>query len=149
MTSQYEMQFPFTTQQEILDWEARYIARQSEERQRQEQDVIDIKENVTSRETSNTPGGYLRQTELRKMGDWIRSALTYHIDNNPPGRVKEITKEAFSLDDDWEKLEKLTGIDGVREPVASGILHLYDRKKYPFLSHHALRSIGIRNQQLR
>lgn len=52
------------------------------------------------------------------------SALTYHIDNNPPGRVKEITKEAFSLDDDWEKLEKLTGIDGVRESVASGILHL-------------------------
>ena len=34
MTSQQQMQFPFTTQQEILDWEARYIEEQSEKRQR-------------------------------------------------------------------------------------------------------------------
>ena len=32
MNSQYEMQFPFTTREEILYWEQRYIEDQSEER---------------------------------------------------------------------------------------------------------------------
>lgn len=150
MNSQYEMQFPFTTQQEILDWEARYIDGQTEKRQRQEQDVIDIKENVRSRETSETPGGYLLKDELLAMGKWKHRALPFHIDKNPPGHVEEITAEAFGLDDGWEKLEKLIsyygGLQGVRQSVASVILHLYDRKKYPILDEHALRSVEIEEE---
>ena len=40
MASEYEMQFPFTTQNEIYDSEARYIEDPSEKRQRQEQAVV-------------------------------------------------------------------------------------------------------------
>ena len=148
MTSQYEMQFPFTTQREILHWEACYIEGQSERRQRQEQAVIDIKENVKSRETSETPGGYLLTSELREMARWKHRALPSHIDNNPPGHVEKITAEAFCLDDDWEKLKKLKEIYGVRESVASVILHLYDECDYPILDVHALRSIGIDNNEV-
>ena len=43
MTSEYEMQFPFTNQKEILDWETRYLEDQSEKRRDQEQAVIDLK----------------------------------------------------------------------------------------------------------
>ena len=148
MTSQYEMQFPFTTQREILHWEARYIESQSERRQRQEQAVIDLKENVETRKTPATPEGYLSQSELHQMAKWKDRFVPSKIDNNPPGHVEKITAEAFSLDDDWEKLKKLKEIYGVRESVASVILHLYDECDYPILDVHALRSIEIDNREV-
>ena len=133
------MQFPFTTQEEIHDWAARYSEGQSEKRQHQEQDVIDIKQAVNTRQTPDTPGGYLQTTELRTMAQWKFRFTPSKIDNNRPGLIEGVTREAFSLDDDWEKLEKLTEIEGVAASVASVILHLYDRKKYPILDGHALR----------
>ena len=148
MTSQYEMQFPFTTQREILHWEACYIEGQSERRQRQEQAVIDIKENVKSRETSETPGGYLLTSELREMAQWKSHYLPSKIDKNTAGDIETITTAAFCLDDDWEKLKKLKEIYGVRESVASVILHLYDECDYPILDVHALRSIGIDHNEV-
>ena len=148
MTSQYEMQFPFTTQREILHWEACYIEGQSERRQRQEQAVIDIKENVQSRETSETPGGYLLTSELREMAQWKSHYLPSKTDKNTAGDIETITTAAFCLDDDWEKLKKLKEIYGVRESVASVILHLYDECDYPILDVHALRSIRIDNKEV-
>ena len=147
MTSQYEMQFPFTTQREILDYEARYINGQSEKRQILERNVIDIKENVRARRSHETPGGYLCYDELCLMAEWKHRALPFHIKQNPQELIERVTSEAFSPGDDWEKLRKLTrdhsGLRGVRQSVASVILHLYDRKRYPILDEHALRSVGI------
>ena len=144
MTSQYEMQFPFTTQQEILHWESLYTEGQSERRQRQEQAVIDIKIAVRARQTLDTPGGYLLKDELQEMGKWKHWALPSKIKKNPPGHVEKITAEAFGFDGDWEKLIKLEkNIYGVAQSVASVILHLYDPKKYPILDEHALRSVEI------
>ena len=148
MTSQYEMQFPFTTQEEILYWETRYIEDQSEKRQRQEQAVINIKENVLARQSHETPGGYLSQPELREMAKWKDRFVPSKIDQNPPGLIERITGETFGLDDDWEKIKKLKEIYGVAESVASVILHLYNRRKYPILDVHALRSIGIDNREV-
>ena len=148
MTAQYDMQFPFTTRQEILDWEARYIEDQSENRQRQEQAVINIKENVETRQTRDTPGGYLLKDELLEMGKWKDRFVPSKIDRNRPRLIEKITGEAFSLDDDWEKIEKLKEIYGVAESVASVILHLYDRQKYPIIDVHALRTIGLDSQRV-
>lgn len=144
MTSPYEMQFPFTTKKEILYWETRYIESQSEKWQHREQAVIDIKENVKARQTRETPSGYLETAELRMMGHWKHYTLPSKVDKNLPGYVEKITAEAFGFDDDWEKLIKLKKIYGVAQSVASVILHLYDPKKYPILDHHALRSVGIK-----
>ena len=148
MRSQHPMQFPFTTQEEIHDWAARYIEDQSEKRQRQEQAVIDIKQAVNTRQTPDTPGGYLQTAELREMAQWKSRFTPSKIDNNRPGLIEDVTREAFRLNDDWEKLEKLTEIEGVAESVASVILHLYDRKKYPILDKHALCAIGIDYQEV-
>ena len=148
MTSQYEMQFPFTTQKEILHWEARYLKNQSEKRRDQEQAVIDLKEKVEIRQTPETPEGYLSQPELRQMGKWKDRFVPSKIDQNPPGLIERITGEAFRLDDDWEKIKKLKEIYGVAESVASVILHLYDSKKYPILDVHALRTIEIDNKKV-
>ena len=148
MTSAYEMHFPFTTQNEIRNWEARSLNDQSPRRRDQEQAVIDLKERVETRRTTETPEGYLSQSELRQMAKWKDRFVPSKIDKNPPGLIEKITGEAFGLDDDWEKLEKLTEIYGVAASVASVILHLYDRKKYPILDVHALRTIGIDNKKV-
>ena len=142
------MRLPFTTIEEIRDLEARYIEGQSENRQHVEQTVIGFKENVRSRETYETPNGYLLKAELSQMAHWKDHRLPSHIDQNPPGIIEKITGEAFHLDDDWEKVEKLTWLHGVRESVASVILHLYDPKKYPILDKYALRAIGIDYQNV-
>ena len=148
MTSTYDMHFPFTTQNEIRNWEARYLNDQSPRRRDQEQAVIDLKERVETRRTPETPEGYLSQSELRQMAKWKDRFVPSKIDKNPPGLIEQITGEAFGLDDDWEKIEKLKEIYGVAASVASVILHLYDRKKYPILDVHALRTIGIDNKKI-
>ena len=78
-----------------------------------------------------------------EMGRWKDRFTHSHIKDLSPERVEAVTRDAFRPGDDWEKLEKLTDIEGVGESVASVILHLYDEKKYPILDRHALNSIGI------
>ena len=149
MNSQYEMQFPFTSQREILDWENRYIEDQSEKRQRIEQTVIGFKQEIQSRFSRETPNGYLLKTELSEMGQWKHRTLPSKINQNPEGFIERITAEAFSFNDDWEKLIKLKEIHGVAQSVASVILHLYDEGDYPILDHHALRSVQITEEYVR
>ena len=149
MTAEQQMLFPFTNQKEILDWATLYTEDQTSERQLQEEDVRKIRENVEARKKPETPGGYLTKSELRRMAGWKRHTLPSLIDNNPDGRVEKITAEAFRPGDDWEKLKKLIsyyeGLAGVRESVASVILHLYDDGDYPVLDEHALWSLTIDN----
>ena len=150
MNSQYAMQFPFTSREEILYWENCYINAQSERVMELERTIIGFKEKVLSRVCSETPWGYLLRNELSQMGKWVRAALPYWMDRNTRIQVKRGTAAAFSLDDDREKLKKLEDkICGVAQSVASVILHLYDRKKYPILSQPALRSVGISKEDAR
>ena len=152
MTTEQQMQFPFTKQDEILYWSTLYTEDQKPKRKRQEEDVIKIRENVKARKKPGSPGGYLTKTELMEMGGWKRHTLPSQMDNNSDGHVEKITAEVFSLDDDWEKLEKLMdrceGLDGVGQPVASTILHLYDPERYPVFDIHALRSIRIEKKEV-
>ena len=143
MTSQCKMLFPFTTQKEICDWETCYNKAQTVNRRGKEQTVINLQKKVEARQTQETPGGYLLRNELKVMAGWKHHTLPSKIKENSPECVKKITAAVFGLDNDWEKLMKLTALHGVRQSVASVILHLYDRKKYPILDHHALRSVGI------
>ena len=141
MTSVYEMQFPFTTRAEIFDWAAYYIQRQPQTRQELEASVIGFRENVLER-------GFLLESELVEMARWKDRFAPSNIKQNSSEHIEAVTREAFRPGDDWEKLEKLTGIFGVRESIASVILHLYDREKYPILDRHALCSIGINYEEV-
>ena len=151
MSTQHEMRLPFTTKKEILDWEAYYKESQNRTRQELEASVIGFRKKVSERQTNETPGGYLCHSELREMARWKDRFVPSKIDENSPERIKEVTSEAlgldFGLDNDWEKLKKLIrvygGLYGVGAPVASVILHLYDRGDYPLIDKHALCSIGI------
>ena len=145
MTAERKMQFPFTNKDEILYWATLYTDGQKPKRQRQEADVIKIKCSVEDK-------GYLTRCELMEMGGWKRYTLPSQMVHNPDGHVEKITAEVFRLDDDWEKLEKLMdryeGLNGVGQPVASTILHLYDPERYPVFDIHALRSIRIKKEDV-
>ena len=141
MTAERKMLFPFTKQDEILYWANLYTEGQSDKRKSQEADVMKIKCSVEDK-------GYLTKCELMKMGCWKRASLPRLIKNNPDGHVEKITAEVFSLDDDWEKIEKLIDIDGVGQPVASTILHLYAPERYPIFDTHALCSIRIKKKEV-
>ncbi len=152
MTAERKMLFPFTKKDEILDWADRYTEDQTPDDQRKEENVRKIRENVEARKKPETPGGYLTKCELMEMGDWKRHTLRSQMVNNPDGHVEKITAEAFGPGDDWEKLEKLIsyyeGLDGVRQSVASTILHLYDPERYPIFDPHALCSIRINKDEV-
>lgn len=145
MTSQYEMHFPFTTQQEILHWESLYLEGLSKKYQRLEPDVIQFK-NIVVKE------GYLPKTELLKMAEWKDRFAPSKIKCNPPERIEAVTRDAFRPGGDWQKLEKLMGeyggLFGVGQSIASTILHLYDPEKYPIFDPHALRSIRIKKKDV-
>ena len=148
MTAERKMLFPFTNKDEILYWATLYTEDQTSERQLKEEDVRKIRENVEARKKPETPGGYLTKNELMEMGDWKRHTLPSQMVNNPVGHVEKITAAAFRPGDDWEKLEKLIDIDGVGQPVASTILHLYDPERYPIFDPHALYSIRIKKKDV-
>ena len=117
-------------------WANRYTERQREENRMREQHLIDLRCDVLGR-------GYLTKQELHTIARWKsprRAALTLE---NTDDFIEEITEEAFTSTDDWTKLLMLTQLQGIGQPTASAILHLYDQRNYPILDIHALWSVGL------
>ncbi len=121
---------------EISYWAGRYTERQREKDQMKEQYLVDLKSKIQER-------GHLTKEELHKIARWKshrRAKLTLE---NTGDFIKDITKSAFTATDDWAKLLTLTQLQGVGEPTASAILHLFDNGQYPLLDIHALWSVGL------
>ena len=122
---------------EIDHWANRYTERQREENRVREQHLIDLRCDVLER-------GYLTKEELHEVARWKsprRAALTLE---NTVDFVEDITERAFTTTDDWTKLLTLTQLQGIGQPTASAILHLYDKGDYPILDIHALWSVGLK-----
>ena len=143
MTSQHEMIFPFTTTEEILNWEKCYTSPQTGAQRLVEEYLIGLKDTVRERKTPESPRGYLLYHEFWDLFNWKLKRQPRSLKKHSKIEIEAITGEAFSLDNDWEKLNKLTDIYDVGRSVASAILHLCDQEKYPILDQHALRSVGI------
>ena len=127
------LRFP---ESEIGYWANRYTERQREENRMREQHLIDLRCDVLVR-------GYLTKQELHTIARWKsprRAALTLENTND---FINEITEGAFTSTDDWTKLLTLTQLQGIGQPTASAILHLYDEERYPILDIHALWSVGM------
>ena len=127
------LRFP---ESEIGYWANRYTERQREENRMREQHLIDLRCDVLVR-------GYLTKQELHTIARWKsprRAALTLENTND---FINEITEGVFTSTDDWTKLLTLTQLQGIGQPTASAILHLYDEERYPILDIHALWSVGM------
>ena len=148
MIDPYYYELPFATKKEINNWAKRYSENQTGAQKLVEEYLIGLKKTVKARKTPEAPRGYLLYDELYDLVYWKLKRSRW-IHKNSEAFVKDVTSEAFRLDDDWEKLKKLKALHGVRESVASAILHLCDQKEYPILDQHALRSVLIDHNEVR
>ena len=144
MTSQFKLPEELRSTEGINHWAKCYTDEQTIVEQFVEQYLIGLKDTVLAR---NSHGGYLRKDELYDLVYWKSSRSARWINDNCKSCVKEITAKAFCLNDDWEKLKKLVysygGLKGVGVPVASAILHFYDKDDYPIVDKHALCTLNI------
>ena len=124
---------------EIDYWANRYTECQRPSGCEREKQVIGLRDDIQQQ-------GYLTRSELHKVAYWKTRNIFGRADltlQNSDNLIKEITTQAFTSTDDWEKLISLTRLEGIREPIASAILHLYDQGQYPILDIHALWSVGL------
>ena len=128
-----KLRFP---ESEINCWANRYTERQKEKDRTKEQYLVDLKNKV--QECS-----YLTKEELHDIARWKSPRRANLTLENTDDFIKDITKSAFTATDKWAKLMILTLLQGVREPTASAILHLFDNGQYPILDIHALWSVGL------
>ena len=124
------------SESEIGYWADRYTERQREKDRTKEQYLVDLKSKVQAR-------GYLIKEELHDIARWKSPRRANLTLENTDDFIKEVTKKAFTARDDWAKLLTLTQLQGVGEPTASAILHLFDNGQYPLLDIHALWSVGL------
>lgn len=148
MATQYEMRFPFSITKEIRNWANCYTKNQTGARKFIEQYLMGLKSTVLKRKTPQAPRGYLLYDEFYDLYCWKLDRKPLSLKRHSKNQIQEITGEAFSLDNDWEKIDKLTKIYDVGQSVASAILHLCDQEKYPILDQHALRSVDIKEKYL-
>ncbi len=76
---------------------------------------------------------YLTRDQLLKILHWKSPRPIRHYKSNTESEVEEITKLAFSTQNDVLKIHILTALKGVNYPSASAILMFYDKSKYPVL----------------
>ena len=149
MASQFKLPEELRSTEGINHWAKCYTNDQTIVKQVVEQYLIGLKDTVIAR---NSHGGYLCKDELYDLVSWKSSRSARLINDNCESFVKEITAKAFCLNDDWEKIKKLVrssgGLKGVGVPVASSILHFYDKDDYPILDKHALCTLGINHKKV-
>ena len=147
MTTQLKLPPGLSSTDGINHWADRYTKTQTGAQKAVEKYLMSLEDTVQERKTISTPSGYLSYNELYDLVYWKLKRSRW-IRKNSEFFVRKVTGEAFCLDDDWKKLNKLTDLYGVGQSVASAILHFCDQKKYPILDQHALRSIGIKEEDV-
>ena len=125
---------------EIGYWADRYMGHHNQRQRTAEQRLINLKNEVQGR-------GYLTGKELYNVAHWKAPRLAHLTEKNTDDYIKEVMSQAFTVTDDWIKLRTLTRLQGVREPIASAILHFYDKNPYPILARPALWSAGMESKE--
>ena len=77
--------------------------------------------------------GYLKKKQFMRICLWKSRRAKKRYDSNDVALVEKITREAFKMNDDTDKIKKLMELKGVRIPVASAILSVTDSDNYPII----------------
>ncbi|MDE0636046.1 MAG: hypothetical protein OXI43_09400 [Candidatus Poribacteria bacterium] len=90
--------------------------------------------------------GYLKKRELIEVARWKvptgRNSV-WRIETMSPTNVERITRDAFLLTDDSDRLRHLYKLEGVDSAIASAILHWFHNDRYPIWDKHARWSIQL------
>ncbi len=119
---------------EICQWAEKYKI------QPYEAELIELKSKVEQR-------GYLDKEELFRVARWKSPRRPDLVKKNKDDYVKEITGWAFTATNERSKIEVLTLLDGIGEPTASAVLHLFHKDPYPILDFRALWSVGLEESE--
>lgn len=94
--------------------------------------------------------GYLRKDELLEIGRWKVQGgrIDRHLEKNSPALVEEQSKIAFDADDDEARITALSELTGVRVPVASSILAMWNPSEHAVIDHRALRALPAAKPEL-
>lgn len=115
----------------IESWERRYLYTQRLQDENNEERLIGLKERIQQNEE-------MTREELYDVQTWKSTRRLRLLDENSDDQIRKITREAFGVSDDWDKLDILMELHGISYARASVILHLYDKGRYPIIDRYAV-----------
>jgi hypothetical protein len=86
--------------------------------------------------------GYLNTEQLFEICDWKSNRRSADTRSNNPQSIEEITRFAFTTEDELGRIGSLTLLKGVGWPSASVILHFCVSDDYPILDVRAIWSLS-------
>ena len=108
MATQLKLPPGLSSTDKINHWANRYTQDQTGAQKLVEQYLIGLKDTVWDRKTPETSRGYLLYDEFYDLFHWKLERKPRSLTKNSKIYIENITGEAFRLDNDWEKLNKLT-----------------------------------------
>ncbi|MFC4543038.1 hypothetical protein ACFO5R_14005 [Halosolutus amylolyticus] len=70
--------------------------------------------------------GYLTREQLYDIAYESSTRSAYHVESNPEDRCRTVTANVLAVDDDFSKIQLLTGLSGFKAPTASCVLTALD-----------------------
>ncbi|WP_049926961.1 hypothetical protein [Halopiger goleimassiliensis] len=74
--------------------------------------------------------GYLTREQLYEIAYESSTRSAYHVERNPEARCRTVTANVLAVDDDFSKIQLLTGLSGFKAPTASCVLTAYDPERH-------------------
>ncbi|WP_120245232.1 hypothetical protein [Halopiger aswanensis] len=74
--------------------------------------------------------GYLTREQLYDIAYESSTRSAYHVERNPPERCRTVTANVLAVDDDFSKIQLLTGLSGFKAPTASCVLTAFDPDRH-------------------
>ena len=88
--------------------------------------------------------GYLTKCDLIKLSDWkTKGRAVHYVLRNCSDDVERITDSSFTNPDEYQRVDDLCGLHGVRLPTASAILHWFHKDPYPIWDFRARESVQL------
>ncbi|AFZ74017.1 hypothetical protein [Natronobacterium gregoryi] len=74
--------------------------------------------------------GYLTRDQLYDIAYESSTRSAYHVEKNPEQRCRTVTANALAVEDDFSKIQLLTGLSGFKAPTASCVLTASDPDRH-------------------
>lgn len=133
--AEFSMRFPLS---DINNWANRYQKNARKKDWEQEVKVLTI----MAPRVKGT--GYLKRDDFLEICRWKSPRPTRYYEDNHEDFIEETTRIALSTSNEQLRIEILTLLHGVKLRVASAILHVAHKDRYPVLDRRALWSLHVR-----
>jgi len=74
--------------------------------------------------------GHLTRDQLYELAYESSTRSAYHVESNPPERCRAVTENVRTVEDDFSKIQLLTGLSGFKAPTASAVLTALDPERH-------------------